>query len=464
MNPKEIEPSFSVDYLFARSLLVRLIALLGAVETAALSYLFFHPEQFGFLFQWIIPLILLLFAASEIALPQKKWLVTIPSFLMPLLLTLLLWNELGIREMILALAVIGSAYLLTNRTAAFFQRMIRQIADYRRRSDGIENDLKDILAENDFYIRRLPEMKNQIRTQQRLSAFSREMGKLLDAEIIRKDLIENLEDLFPDAEVSLRSPSLGQDPLDHWVTEKRASLLIKDIAGDSRFNPFTSIGIKSAIVVPLVVERNLIGLVRVDSDAPNRFIETDLQQLELYTHIASLALENAHLFDKVNGMATRDGLTGLATHRIFQEKLSAEILRSARYRTQFSLIMLDIDHFKSVNDQYGHLVGDQVLREISQILLQSCRTVDIAARYGGEEFAMILPEIGLTEASGWAENLRTLIQNHPVQTSQSSLNITASIGCSSFPADAQSSNQLIRTADERLYKAKSLGRNRVICD
>src|SRR6185436_14288918 len=193
-----------------------------------------------------------------------------------------------------------------------------------------------------------------------------------------------------------------------------------------------------------------------------RFSETDLQELEVYAYLATLALENARLFSEINALATRDGLTGLATQRIFHERLTEEVLRAARYRTPVCLIMADIDHFKQVNDQRGHLAGDAVLKEVGQILLGRARPVDLAARYGGEEFCLILPGVSAQESKKLAEEIRREIETRAMGSGGTAFSVTASFGCASFPEDAQTASQLVRKADERMYAAKSQGRNRVI--
>jgi diguanylate cyclase (GGDEF)-like protein len=220
--------------------------------------------------------------------------------------------------------------------------------------------------------------------------------------------------------------------------------------------------VRSIIAAPMLIDRNFMGLLRIDSGTPSRFQEVDLQQLELYAHLSTLALENARLFDKINSLATKDGLTGLATHRVFQEKLADEIQRAARYRTPLALVMLDIDHFKAVNDTHGHLGGDQVLKEVSRIIADHCRPVDFAARYGGEEFCLILPETGLAQARELAERLRLAVQSRGIALPRQTIAVTVSLGCAAFPDEAQTPPQLIRTADQRLYRAKSSGRNRVV--
>ncbi len=343
-----------------------------------------------------------------------------------------------------------------------YQTVIEHATADKDRILQSRKELETARKENNFYTERIRHLNSQIGERQKIALFAREMGTLLDPEKIREKLLQKTSELFPEDNVTVRTASTS-DPLDTWVSERKIPLLVKDIAQDSRFKGQVTPGQSgSAITVPLLIERNVAGAVRVESSHTGRFSETDLQQLELYAHMAVLSLGNAQLFSRVNSLATRDPLTGLATHRAFQEQLVDEILRSARYRNVLSLIMLDVDHFKQVNDQYGHLAGDQVLREVSRMLSNRCRPVDFAARYGGEEFTLILPQLDINEAVRTAESLRLEISSRAIAFQDQTLKITVSIGCASFPLDAQISSQLIRKADERLYTAKRSGRNQVV--
>lgn len=350
-------------------------------------------------------------------------------------------------------------------SSLFFSRVQSQILEIRDEIEQLSVSLKSKLKENEFYQNRIASLKSQIGERRRLASYAREMGTLLDPNLIRQTLIEKTKKLFPSEAVSLRSVSV-EDPIDAWVGERKISVLIKDTDHDQRLGTAGPAGkiSKSVIATPLLVSRKLMGLLRVDSEAAGRFSEPDLQELEVYASLAILALENAQLFSEVNAMATKDGLTGLATHRIFQDKLAEELLRAARYRTPVSLIMADIDHFKSVNDTYGHLAGDEVLREMGKILLGRLRPVDFAARYGGEEFCLILPGYSLKETKDLAEAIRGDLESHAMFPGGRAFSVTASFGCAVFPQDAQVASQLLRKADERLYRAKSSGRNRVLCE
>lgn len=162
-------------------------------------------------------------------------------------------------------------------------------------------------------------------------------------------------------------------------------------------------------------------------------------------------------------MAIHDGLTGLYNHREFQRLLQAELERSQRYKHPLSLLMLDIDLFKRVNDSYGHQSGDIVLRTLADQMRNGIRKVDYAARYGGEEFVIILPEMTPSDALLVAERLRQSIAAQPITIEQGQvITITISIGVASFPDDADSKDKLIAAADKALYAAKAAGRNRVL--
>ncbi|MBI5599771.1 MAG: diguanylate cyclase [Deltaproteobacteria bacterium] len=162
-------------------------------------------------------------------------------------------------------------------------------------------------------------------------------------------------------------------------------------------------------------------------------------------------------------LATTDGLTGLYNHRHFKNELEKEIKRAKRYNRSMSLVMADIDHFKSYNDTHGHPKGDVILKMVAELFRRNRREVDIAARYGGEEFIIILPETGAEAAFFVAEGIRGAIEEHPfpMQETQPGGNLTASFGVATFPEDGDDAESLMAAVDKRLYMAKAEGRNRV---
>jgi len=176
-----------------------------------------------------------------------------------------------------------------------------------------------------------------------------------------------------------------------------------------------------------------------------------------------LALRNALTFKEVKLRADRDGLTRIYNRHSFEERLIYEIKRRRRYNHDLSLLMVDLDHFKSVNDTYGHKAGDMVLRKVGEILTNTFRTTDLAARYGGEEFVILLPHTSEEAAWKLAERVRTAIEEQSFEFECQQFSITASIGVASVEGGALTSDDdLIIKADKALYQAKNNGRNMVV--
>jgi len=172
--------------------------------------------------------------------------------------------------------------------------------------------------------------------------------------------------------------------------------------------------------------------------------------------------ERLHALTKeLEHLADTDGLTEIYNHRYFQENLTKEVSRSARYKKQLSLIMIDLDYFKTVNDHFGHQTGDIVLKRISATLAESLRTIDIPARYGGEEFVIILPESSAKDAIDVAERLRKTVGELRIKAGDEAVSVTASFGVADFPTCADDEASLVAAADSALLMAKSKGRNKV---
>jgi diguanylate cyclase (GGDEF)-like protein len=212
-----------------------------------------------------------------------------------------------------------------------------------------------------------------------------------------------------------------------------------------------------ALALPLIVrEREYGTVVLLNKKNHLEFNNYDLIMLSNIANIAAISYHNAELYE----LAIKDGLTKLFVHSYFQNRMETELLRAARYGSCISLLMIDIDHFKSINDRYGHPEGDIVLKKFAKIISDSVRKVDIAARYGGEEFAVILPETDLPGAEKVAENLRMLIERENFPLASGPLNVTASIGVASWNKK-DGKMAFINKADIALYRAKAEGRNRV---
>lgn len=190
-------------------------------------------------------------------------------------------------------------------------------------------------------------------------------------------------------------------------------------------------------------------------------IVIELKQAKQNAEQLSLELKQSN--DSLRDLAFRDGLTGLYNHRYFQEVLESELERAARYKHPLALLLMDIDFFKSVNDNYGHPAGDHVLKEVSRVIVKLVRNCDIVARYGGEEFTVILPEIAITGAKALAQRLRRGIEQEQFEYDGQLISITMSIGLAAIEISESKINRtlLIECSDQLLYKAKQNGRNRV---
>jgi diguanylate cyclase (GGDEF)-like protein len=187
-----------------------------------------------------------------------------------------------------------------------------------------------------------------------------------------------------------------------------------------------------------------------------------VRQLEVVAMQAAESIYRARLFEQTERLATIDGLTGLTNHRTFQGRLDEHLAQAQRYGKKVSLLLCDIDHFKSVNDTYGHPVGDLVLKGVARTLAREARTTDVVARYGGEEFAIVMPETDATGALVIAERIRERVSRLLFESEQGSLRVTLSLGIATVPEDAAGKAELLERADGALYHAKRHGRNRSV--
>lgn len=302
----------------------------------------------------------------------------------------------------------------------------------------------------------------RIRDKGALSASVQEIGAAATPDEIKERLENLLKKYFPGALVELHSGA-PRDFADTWVAERKIPLLVRNSEADSRFARGLFVpGTRSLMALPLHLFGALVGFVRASAPEPDRFKAEDLRGAELFCALAGVSMENICLFDKVRELAIKDGLTGLYTHRAFQTRLDEEILRAARSRAPFSLIMADIDHFKGYNDNFGHQAGDAVLKVVAEVLAGGVRDVDFCARYGGEEFALIITGAGKAQAAAAAENLRRALEARSFSFGGRASRVTASFGVAEFPSEGAITSQLVRAADERLFRAKAAGRNRVV--
>jgi two-component system cell cycle response regulator len=261
-----------------------------------------------------------------------------------------------------------------------------------------------------------------------------------------------------DETVARRPGRPGRSAVVDEAHRTHSTLLVRSL--DRGSDPWLSALMPQAenlVVVPLSAEGRPLGaLVLEQSDlASGRIQRRVVSGLERSASYAALALRNAWLLEQVQRLAATDGLTKIANRRTFEATLEREVARATRSAEHLSLVMVDIDHFKSLNDTHGHQAGDEVLRNVAAALAIECRDFDTPARYGGEEFAIVLPGCGPEEALKIAERLRGAVAAAP-----SVVPITASAGVATFPGHAGDADTLVRAADDALYESKRAGRDR----
>ncbi|HKY04471.1 MAG TPA: diguanylate cyclase [Blastocatellia bacterium] len=211
--------------------------------------------------------------------------------------------------------------------------------------------------------------------------------------------------------------------------------------------------------IPLTYRNSVIGVLVVEDDTPGRdWEDEEVLMVKTVSDQLAVAISHARLFRQVQTQAMTDALTGLYNHRYFQERLDREVKVADRNGAKVSLILLDLDHLKRINDTHGHRTGDTALCHVSRVMQSTVREIDICSRYGGEEFVIVLPQCGRDDAINVAERLREAIASTPVHKIGQ---VTASIGVATYPESAKSKEELVEMADRAMYLAKAAGRNRV---
>jgi diguanylate cyclase (GGDEF)-like protein len=267
---------------------------------------------------------------------------------------------------------------------------------------------------------------------------------------------------FTPEEAGLFEHAFGRAGLPAWLKLQPASAIVPRTAAEPGLkNVPLPAGVRGLASFPLLIQEQAIGWLVVFDLGEGRLEASDFSNLRILCSQISIGLEKASLYDKVQRLSITDGLTGLAVHWHFQARLDEEIKRAERFKEPLSLVMLDIDHFKRFNDDYGHLIGDAVLRAVAAALKADQGPSDLVARYGGEEFAVVLPRTTKEQAAVRAELLRKAVEALTLDHQGQPLKVTVSLGVSSYPADAMTKKGLVELADQSLYRSKKGGRNRV---
>jgi diguanylate cyclase (GGDEF)-like protein len=249
-----------------------------------------------------------------------------------------------------------------------------------------------------------------------------------------------------------------------WVAQTGKPAIVNDAAEDPRFarrfDSQTNFQTRSILCAPLISRGRTIGVVQVINRLGGRFTREDLRILLTLVEPCAIAIENAMLFQRAEQLTITDDLTKLFNSRYLNLYLSREIKRCKRHGSPISVIFLDLDGFKNVNDQYGHLAGSRTLTEVGGILSHSVRETDTIARYGGDEFVVVLPETAAAGAVVIAERIRKAIEGHCFLQGQGLVaRISSSFGIASYPDHALTPEGLIQKADQAMYRVKEHGKN-----
>ncbi len=264
--------------------------------------------------------------------------------------------------------------------------------------------------------------------------------------------------------------------IDRWPTLGRGDAVTREAMADYSIRSCHDItktehpdeelareGIKAMVCIPLATHNRPVGVLYLYDNKARQLKDRQIGHLGVLASFAAMAIDNARLHSRTKLMALTDALTGLYNNRYFMQVFPHELVRARRYMKPLSIIMIDVDNFKKLNDTYGHPKGDQVLASLGNVLSGSLRAADFSFRYGGEEFAVILPETRLDGAFMVAESLREKIAKGvtPMLGRNAELAVTVSLGVAGYPSDGTTTEQLLAHADACLYKAKRQGKDRV---
>lgn len=298
---------------------------------------------------------------------------------------------------------------------------------------------------------------------EKVTTFDAAMVLMLDGYSVRKmRQLNKLHKILSEGLTGTTPANLVNLPILKTVRETQQPCLIPDTRTDPRWRAIPGMGwIRSFICAPVIIRGQIAGVINILSATPGIFTPSHAERLMVFAGQAAVAIENAQLFEQAYYLSVTDPLTELTNRRHFFEVARFEFERTHRYPRTLSVMMIDIDHFKNINDTHGHAVGDAALREVAARIKHSVRTVDIVARYGGEEFIVLMPETGLHEASQVAERVSSSVANRPIVEDVASVTATLSIGVAEMDENSKNIDQLIVYADKALYEAKAAGRNRV---
>ncbi|MDU2066050.1 MAG: sensor domain-containing diguanylate cyclase, partial [Sporomusaceae bacterium] len=346
---------------------------------------------------------------------------------------------------------------------------------------NVNEELYTAMSNQDLFLMDLEQTKKQLVALYRITSI---VQKTVDEEEVLEEILKNVTKEFALDNVAillldkenqelvvrahtgyfqtfckfLRIP-LGQGIAGH-AAKYREVVFSPDVSQDHRYIS-GGIDCVSELAIPLIVNDQVIGVFDIETTCKRDFSELELEMFGSLANQIAMTIAHANHVASVEVQAITDGMTGLFNYRYFRTLLTQEFKRSKRYHRPLSLLMMDIDNFKSYNDRHGHQQGDYLLRTIAELIRHIVRDVDFVVRYGGEEFAVILPETPLHDAVIIAERIRQSIAEYPFDNRETQPNgiISVSTGLASFPRDADSDVELIQHADAAMYAAKQNDKN-----
>ena len=362
------------------------------------------------------------------------------------------------------------------------------------REEDLEQKIRDVIKSS----HKRERMRKETQMLQAVIDISEHVSSTLDPKEILYLIVSNISEIIPVTRCSIISvdgsqryahvistfedPRLTNIRLDlnkypeiREALSSKKPVAIKNAAKDPLMKRVSEVlfplGIRSILVIPIIFHEEIIGTLFLrTSRARHAFTKHEIDLCQAIANASANPLYNAYLFEKLGNekshlekLAVTDYLTGLYNSRYFYYRLAEEYSRSVRHSFHLSCLMLDIDFFKEVNDRFGHKAGDNILKELAQLLKHHMRKSDVVARYGGEEFIILLPQTDENGALAKAESLRSHIEKHPFRGLKGERGLSVSIGLVTHP-DHRATNKedLITLADNALYSAKALGRNRVV--
>lgn len=380
------------------------------------------------------------------------------------------------------LGLIGAGYLYLEESArpVFLSVLAANVLGISAFLYGLKRFKSASLAS---WLRRLEDMEKSVKREEKTGILLRKESDALEDETARsvrtyrvvKGLGEalNWEEMAPHMDYAVQHCMGFRDYCLYLMDDntslqkilfRGAKMAEAPSTGNSASSQWHVKGNETYLELPIRRAGNLIALLwmRISPYMAEQLKETLQTQAEEISEELVMGLEKARLFSSLERLSRMDGLTGVHRRKVFDDRINEEIRRSKAFRTNFSILMCDLDHFKAINDTYGHQAGDEVLRRMGRVLQESVYETDFVARYGGEEFVIIFPQADPKGVQKKAETIRGRIEAEKFTFGWNDIRVTASVGIAHYPADGADGAAILAAADKALYRAKGAGRNRVV--